>query len=161
MTLKELCEKHHVKVTYVCHGIQVEPAADNHGHAWPHKAFTVTLTMGEKKYPEAIPYKMGVTPPTRPRRGESEYDLGRRRVKEDKERDARVPAAADLVHSLLSDASCYDCAGDFKGFCADLGYSTDSIKARDIYFACGEASKRIKAFLGPLLAEFEEAARDY
>jgi hypothetical protein len=74
---------------------------------------------------------------------------------------ARVPNLPDVLHSLMSDASCYDSARDFKDFCYDFGYSDDSIRARDIYLACGETSKRIQAFLGCEFGAFAMALEDY
>ena len=127
---------------------------------WEHKRFTVTLTRVDVAYGAPIPYSMGV-PVFEARRGESISDRADRMRRVEAEREARVPIVYDVVASLLSDASCYESARDFADFCAEFDYSTDSIKARDCYHACGETNKRIRAFFGPLFDEFQKAAEGY
>lgn len=63
-----------------------------------------------------------------------------------------APAVADVVSSLLTDAQGSD--QPFDDWCSDLGYSTDSIKARDTYFACQrERVAMVKMFGAGLFAE--------
>lgn len=71
------------------------------------------------------------------------------------------PNAADVVHSILSDASIADSAGSFEDFCSDLGYDNDSIKALKSYKACVRMAKKTAQFFGDDLQTFQEAAQDY
>lgn len=51
-----------------------------------------------------------------------------------------------MVRSILSsiylDASCYNCSRDFSDFCAEFGYSDDSMRAMKIYKACKSEAER-------------------
>ena len=46
----------------------------------------------------------------------------------------KKPKLRDILYSLASDASCGE--RSFQDFCAELGYSEDSIKALDTYLKC-------------------------
>ena len=69
------------------------------------------------------------------------------------------PNAADVLASLLSDASC--AAGTFADFCSDLGYDTDSRKALATYLACQEEGPKVRKLIGKDFAAFQEAAQGY
>lgn len=48
--------------------------------------------------------------------------------------------------------------GTFAEFCADFGYSEDSIKARDTYIAMVEEWANVKRMFGPWLEQLQEVA---
>lgn len=58
-----------------------------------------------------------------------------------------APDIADVMHSLLLDASALDCR-DFADWCADYGYSDDSISARAAYDACIATATKLRASFG-------------
>jgi hypothetical protein len=76
-----------------------------------------------------------------------------------------LPTAADIVASLISDASCYEDSRDLEDFAANFGGEikiiADAKKIEASYLACGETAKRLRSFLGADLEAFQEAARDY
>lgn len=47
-----------------------------------------------------------------------------------------MPSPYDVEGCLVTDATCYIESVDFDDFCANLGYSNDSIKAQKIYNDC-------------------------
>src|SRR5260221_530649 len=53
-----------------------------------------------------------------------------------------APVAADVLYSLLSDATADQ--QSFNDWCADLGCNADSIKALNTYSACCEISKNLR-----------------
>lgn len=57
------------------------------------------------------------------------------------------PDVADVMHSLLLDASALD-SRDFADWCADYGYSDDSISARATYDACIATATKLRAAFG-------------
>lgn len=57
------------------------------------------------------------------------------------------PSTADILHSLLLDASALD-SRDFADWCSEYGYDTDSIKARDMYDACITTATQLRAAFG-------------
>lgn len=66
------------------------------------------------------------------------------------------PDLADVLHSLMLDASALD-AGDFADWCAELGFDSDSIKARSIYDACIAIGLKMRAAFGEkTLSELRE-----
>lgn len=67
----------------------------------------------------------------------------------------KPPTAADVLSCLVSDASSYESARDFEDWARDLGYDTDSIKAKRTYEACGRTAKRVRTLLGK---DFERVA---
>lgn len=58
------------------------------------------------------------------------------------------PTAADVLSCLISDASTVDGARNFSEWCADLGYSDDSIRAERTYRTIEYQSRKLRAFLG-------------
>lgn len=57
------------------------------------------------------------------------------------------PDVVDVLHSLMLDASALDCR-DFADWCADFGYSDDSITARGMYDACIATATKLRAAFG-------------
>jgi hypothetical protein len=58
--------------------------------------------------------------------------------------DPAEPKIEDILYCVVSDAQCYDNSRDFEDFCSDLGYDTDSIKAKKCYDACAEQTKKLR-----------------
>jgi hypothetical protein len=56
------------------------------------------------------------------------------------------PHAASVLHSLVSDAGALDSC--FADWCADFGYSDDSLKALDTYRACCDNGKKLQSIFG-------------
>jgi len=69
------------------------------------------------------------------------------------------PRAADVLYSLLADAA----AGEqpFAAHCAEYGYDPDSRRAYSEWETCQKLAPRLRAFLGDLWGEAEEAAREH
>jgi hypothetical protein len=59
------------------------------------------------------------------------------------------PKVDDVVASLVRDGSCHFDSQSFSDWCADLGYSDDSIKAKETYEACEETGRTLKRALRP------------
>lgn len=59
------------------------------------------------------------------------------------------------VYDILACLTKYD-PGTFKDFCADYGYSDDSIKARDIYFAVQDEYSNVVRLFGDVMDELQE-----
>ena len=75
--------------------------------------------------------------------------------------DARpvAPKAAGVLHSLVLDSSAGDVS--FKDWCAEYGYSDDSIGALDTYRACCATATKLRATFKPdVLAAIREAVQD-
>lgn len=71
------------------------------------------------------------------------------------------PNAVDVVASVMLDASALDCAG-FADWCADYGYSDDSVKARAIYDSCIAHGLAMRAALGSTAFDsLREAFQNY
>jgi len=73
--------------------------------------------------------------------------------------DISEPVVEDILYCVVSDAWCYDNSRDFEDFCSDLGYDTDSIKAKKCYDACAEQTKKLRYLFGndfPVLMECTE-----
>lgn len=72
-----------------------------------------------------------------------------------------LPDTADVVHSLIVDASVLDSSG-FESWAADFGYDTDSREAEKTYRACLEIALKIRAGIGEHgLEKLRNAAQDY
>jgi hypothetical protein len=70
------------------------------------------------------------------------------------------PAAADVVHSLIMDASTAD--EEFEDWASNYGYSTDSREAERIFNACGRTAAALRrAFTRDELTQLEAAFSDY
>lgn len=166
--LSDLCAQHkfEIKVEHVRTGFAPdEPIARVRGGYNPNtpavkhyrREFKVELFLDGKSYGPAISYTMGC--PLPPTGKQSVYDRGIAVREHAKEVEKRVPTVTDVVGCLLCDASCYNGARSFEDFCSEFDYSTDSIRARETYMACGEANKNLRALLGPLFDRF--AAAEY
>lgn len=57
-----------------------------------------------------------------------------------------VPEIDEVLSCLLSDADFGN--ESFNDFCDNLGYSSDSIKAFDVYRSCMDTGKRLRVALG-------------
>ena len=72
----------------------------------------------------------------------------------------RQPKVADVLYSLLSDASAEQ--RNFHEWCSDYGYSTDSISALNTYRACLDTAAALrKCFSNELLAELNTLLAEY
>lgn len=70
------------------------------------------------------------------------------------------PTLADVLHSLLMDSSAAD--ETFSVWCANYGYSDDSIKALETYQACVKEGQALaKAFTPAELNQLREIFQDY
>ena len=70
------------------------------------------------------------------------------------------PKVADVLHSLILDASAAD--ENFHDWCANYGYSDDSIKAMNTYKACLETAQALRKHFSPdTLHAVRELLQDY
>lgn len=70
------------------------------------------------------------------------------------------PKVADVLYSLILDASAAD--ENFHDWCANFGYSDDSIKAMNTYKACLETAQALrKHFSLDTLRNVRELLQDY
>ena len=70
------------------------------------------------------------------------------------------PDAADVLWSLLMDSSAENIG--FADWCAEYGYSDDSIKALKTYHACQETARNLRlVFTHAQIAELSEALQDF
>lgn len=70
------------------------------------------------------------------------------------------PKVADVLHSLILDASAAD--ENFHDWCANYGYSDDSIKAMNTYKACLEVAQALRKHFAPdTLRQVRELLQDY
>ena len=70
------------------------------------------------------------------------------------------PKVADVLYSLILDASAADY--NFSDWCADYGYSDDSIKALNTYKSCLETAQVLLKHFSPLtLRTLREMLQDY
>ncbi len=72
----------------------------------------------------------------------------------------KAPKVADVLHSLILDASAAD--ENFHDWCANYGYSDDSIKAMNTYKACLEVAHALRRHFSPdTLRQMRELLQDY
>lgn len=72
-----------------------------------------------------------------------------------------LPDTCDVVYSLILDASALD-SSSFEDWCADYGYSDDSIKARQTFDACLAHGMKLRAAIGnDTFATLQELCNDY
>lgn len=70
-----------------------------------------------------------------------------------------APKAADVLYSLVLDSSAGDAS--FQDWCADFGYSDDSLSALDTYRACCAIATKLRATFKPdVLAAIREAVQE-
>jgi hypothetical protein len=72
----------------------------------------------------------------------------------------KKPKVADVLHSLIMDANSAD--ENFHEWCANYGYSDDSIKAMNIYKACLDIAVALRKHFSPdILRQVRELLQDY
>jgi hypothetical protein len=72
----------------------------------------------------------------------------------------KKPKVADVLHSLIMDANAAD--ENFHEWCANYGYSDDSIKAMNTYKACLEIAVALRKHFSPdTLRQVRELLQDY
>lgn len=72
-----------------------------------------------------------------------------------------LPSLADVMHSLLLDASAID-SPTYEDWAGDFGYEPDSRKGEAIYRQCLDHALRLRAALGDtVLQQLREAAEGY
>lgn len=72
----------------------------------------------------------------------------------------KKPKVADVLHSLIMDASAAD--ENFHDWCANYGYSDDSIKAMNTYKACLEIAVALRKHFSPdTLRQVRQLLQDY
>ena len=70
-----------------------------------------------------------------------------------------MPSIADVMHSLIFDASAAD--DNFHDWCANYGYSEDSIKAMNMYKECLETATALRRYIDhTTLQKVREAVQD-
>lgn len=85
------------------------------------------------------------------------WDAMRKKHYDDK---PKKPKVADVLHSLIMDASAAD--ENFHDWCANFGYSDDSIKAMNTYKACLEVAVALRKHFSPdTLRQVRELLQDY
>ena len=70
-----------------------------------------------------------------------------------------APNPLDLLYGMITDSSVLD--DTFEAWCANFGYSEDSIKARDIYFACQKNADILRKQKLGKIDELQEIFQDY
>lgn len=76
------------------------------------------------------------------------------------QRKPKKPKIADVLYSLIFDASAAD--DNFHDWCANFGYSDDSIKAMNTYKACLEVAVALRKHFSPdTLRQVRELLQDY
>lgn len=73
-----------------------------------------------------------------------------------------TPSLASVLHSLLMDGAAYFDAQRFEDWAAGLGYSDDSIKAREIFDTCDRIGRDLsRALSKEEIASLRDAAANY
>jgi hypothetical protein len=67
---------------------------------------------------------------------------------------------ADVVHCLLVDTDVSNYSS-FEEWAENLGYSTDSRKAEEIWKSCQKSVEAAQAFFGADFEQFQEASQEY
>lgn len=72
----------------------------------------------------------------------------------------KKPKVADVMHSLILDASAAD--ENFDDWCDNYGMSSDSIKALNMYKACLDTARALRKHFSPdTLRQMRELLQDY
>ncbi len=111
------------KIGLTCQAELVGPATDDSG--WEHDLWKVTLRLEGRQY--TTKFRTGTGWRGKP-----------------------APNAADVVSCLAMSARLGE--SSFEDYCADLGYDSDSIKAKKVWQACKRTAPRMRRLLG---AHFE------
>jgi len=140
-------------------------AGDTKPKPWKYDAFEVTLNYQGRTF--ETPWKQGLglrIPPMGADKNQHKRPDGLWWTSGGpKAGTPKPPTADDVLSSLLMDAS--DADQTFEDWCGNLGESTDSRSAMDVYLTCQDIRTRLRKFLGAdvstVLAEgdAEEAAR--
>ena len=168
--------------------IQSSPPVGGVDDKWPHIAYSVTLAHNGKAFWSG-PYKLGIghvkIPAKVPERAmvwkmgltADEFGLLNAMQRRPNAKFEEIgiqaslcaklacvqkvsPALPDVLHSLLMDSSATD--ETFSNWCANYGYSDDSIKALETYQACVKEGQALaKAFTPGELSELQEIFSDY
>jgi hypothetical protein len=119
----------------------VEPAVGG-SNEWPHIAYDVKLKRGEAIVWSG-PYKLGI--------GHVEGIAIGKTAQQKAEWAANTafiqnvePELADVFHSILLDGSAWFDRSTFKDWCAEFGYSDDSIKAKATFDTCVEIGQELE-----------------
>lgn len=104
---------------------------------WEHYAWTVRLHYQGRSMES--PWRAGIAHVTKTRRV---HYPGEHLLK------PTEPTAADLLESLMLDASSYENAGSFEEWATDYGMDTDSRKAAEVYDTCGRLARDLARLLG-------------
>ena len=74
---------------------------------------------------------------------------------------SKTPTASDLVWAVATDSTALN--ESFKDWCDELGYDTDSVKARSIYKASQRNGQRLIDLIGnaEIFSQLVESAREY
>lgn len=74
---------------------------------------------------------------------------------------SKTPTASDLVWAVAIDSEAVD--ESFSNWCANFGYTTDSITARSTYKACQRNGERLIKLIGnaDVFSQLVESAREY
>lgn len=130
---------------------------------WEHYEWAVTLEReGQTRH---LPYRMGLAHTqtkcgkhrwSRDHRGTLSYPPCNHTRCHEAGPQPAPPTLYDVLTSLKADATYGE---SFADWCANLGYDTDSISARETYFACQQSEDESRKFFGsdwPKLVDDEE-----
>lgn len=137
--LSEVCRLHSVKIESICTDGSVLPS--NFKDSVPY--ISVLTHQGRKII---VPFYMGKGH-VRTIGGKVAYIAGKVQY--------LSPSAADVISSLLCDASCS--SSSFSDFCANMGMDEDSRSGKKLYRACKKSSEKIHYLLGDDFDEFVNA----
>ena len=127
---------------------------------WVHDTWRVTLSGKSGSW--STTYKTGTGHRKFPKGYRAEKTLRPGTLafeRQEAQKRAVTPAIADVVHSLILDASAAD--ENFHDWCENYGYSDDSIKALNTYKQCLETAAALLKYLGrETLEKVREAVAD-
>jgi len=114
----------------------------------PWQCFEWRVTFDTKDGHWSLPYYCGLAHVTYPKGMKNPYpsNVIGWELWENQWAKPKKPSNADILHSLLLDASAAD--ENFKDWCANYGYSDDSISALNTYRECLEISTNLRKHLG-------------
>jgi hypothetical protein len=121
---------------------------------WPHFEWSVTVKRGEQSHTTTYKTGVGHAKPFPKNHGGFSREFWYNRPG-----TAIKPTAADVLHCLLSDASCG--ADTFEDFCGNLGYDTDSRKSLETYLICQKTGVELRRLLGEHYSAVLKASQDF
>lgn len=147
-----------IKIEFVAKTVKNDWGAD--GKPWP--CFEWRVTFSNKTGAWSIPYYCGS--------GHIEYPKGKKNPYprsvighehyENLWAKPKRPTVDDVLHSLISDASASDY--NLQDWCAEFGYSDDSIKALNTYRQCLEIATNLRKYLGAdVVRKLQTQLQDY